>query len=120
MVVFSKHAAQRYQERVRPTLTVDQAAAELSLIWQQGTLSAHQPGWVGKPCEPHNVWLELGDSVCFPLTPHGGVLTATTCMARGTIPAPTRRARNRRRAARTYAKRVRRDPPGRPRVEVVG
>lgn len=97
----SPHAAIRWRERARPSLSVEQAARELRQIAQVcASQSVERPEWIQAGPEeveesrrPVEFWIVLGDSYAMPVVDFGAVLVATTCIARGEIPASVRNAR---------------------------
>lgn len=106
-VTLSRHAAERYLERVRPTLlSVHDAHIEATrLLAQHGELGA-DPAWLHAhpdaevPREP-DAWVWLGDGIAFPCRRLAGRrLFALTCLARGAVSEPTRQRRNRARRRR--------------------
>jgi hypothetical protein len=103
-MVFTRHAIRRYRERVRPTLTDEQAGMELERLRPLMTTQRWQPAWANADTREATAWLLLGDGVCFPLK-HNVVVT---CFARGTIDGALRARRNLERARRTQLARVKR------------
>lgn len=79
-VRFSRHAVERYVERVKPGLSFGAAAAELEgLLWSGALeLTDEAPAFCGSP-NPDDGFLRLGD-IAFPLLRKpSGYLLATTC-----------------------------------------
>lgn len=97
------HAVERFHERVRPGLSRAAAEEELAFLLALATVTCEPPAWVReravRRADCHAV---MGD-VVLPLYACGGVLVATTCIARGGLSARARQRRNARRAARTWA-----------------
>lgn len=105
-VFLSKHAVARYQERVRPTVELDRAEAELRAL-----ISACEPvlGPVPEgydPLEPSDGWLEVSDGVLLACQKKGADLVATTVLVRGMGYEKRRRreAKRKRRRARARAR----------------
>src|SRR4051794_15258525 len=76
------HAVERFQERVRPGLSVDVAAHELARLIPLGFIYEQPPAWcAARPCP---AYLVVGDLV-LPLVTCAdeGVYYATTCLTRG-------------------------------------
>lgn len=63
-LILSRHAVQRYQDRVRPALDLDQVEAELRRILPlEGRFTAMPPEWVDS--EDSDGWVLLGDDIAF-------------------------------------------------------
>jgi hypothetical protein len=107
---FTVHAVSRYIERVKPSLSANNARRECEQLAGLGFVSVNAPRWLvfDGDCDG---WLHCGD-VAFPLK--NGY--AVTCLVRGLMPASIRAHRNRDRARRTYAATHKRRPQGRPSV----
>jgi hypothetical protein len=110
-VQFSRHAVNRYAERVRPGMAGDRLSEELTRVLALGSLVPRPPSWtVWDMRSP--LYLELGD-VIFPLrapATAGGVWTAATCLVRGSLSPEARKGhrRSRRAAGRGGSRRKRR------------
>ena len=100
-VEISHHAVERFRERVRPTLSVEQAEDELArLLAEYGEWVDGPPDWHFE--HPHaDGWLMLGDSIVFPVA--GGLVITCICRA-GYAAGARRNATN----ANNYARRARR------------
>lgn len=102
-VSFSRHAVERYSERVRPGLDHGLATEDLLRVAEVGRFVSTPPGWMVWDLRSP-LYLQVGD-VVFPLRPlSDGGWQATTCLARGTLSPEARQsrslARRRRRAHR--------------------
>ena len=100
----TRHAIERFQERVRPALDLADAADELARLVLVADLIDRPPEWHARACAQVAPWyLVIGD-VLLPLKTRcsePGELTATTCLARGEPSENVRRRRrDRRRSAR--------------------
>lgn len=108
-IQITTHAAERFNERVRPALTPAAAADELGRIALVGKVTDVPPAWHARSCAQIDpFYLEVAD-VLLPLRPHWtdpDVLVATTCIPRGSLSPESRRYRSerkRRRATRHRA-----------------
>jgi hypothetical protein len=101
-VVVHKHAIERYQERVKPTLTVAEAELDLRRVLRYAEITAQMPEWLS-PGDARE-WVMLGDAIAFPML-DGRVLT---CVTRLTAGDERREATGRARRARA----ARRAQPG--------
>jgi hypothetical protein len=112
-LVMSKHAVERFQSRVRPTLDPDTASAELSRLAGLGELVAEPPLWfIERQRQEAPQYLVVGDLV-MPLRPIGALADtdrwcAVTCIARGGISEKARHRRNGRRRSDARRSRARR------------
>lgn len=112
-LMISKHAAERFHSRVRPTLDPDTASAELSRLANLGEVVAEPPRWFAeRQREEAPRYLVVGDLV-MPLRPIGATSEtdrwcAVTCIARGGISEKARHARNRSRRSTARRARARR------------
>lgn len=99
-IQISSHAAERFNERVRPALTADAAADEFARIALVGTVSEAPPPWHLRNCAQITpFYLEVAD-ILVPLKPHWsepGVLVATTCIPKGSLSDASRERRTARR-----------------------
>lgn len=96
-----EHAVERYHERVRPALTLEQATAELLHVIEFASWTRVRPEWhkIGDAVadRPTDAWLLLGDGVAFPV--HGNSIV--TCVTNAGGSPATRERRAERRRART-------------------
>jgi hypothetical protein len=80
------HAVERYHERVRPGLTLEQAEDDLAR-----QLEAHghwaEPDWLASDELAHARWLMIGDDIAFPV--HGGLVKS--CLTRASYGPKERR-----------------------------
>lgn len=99
-IELTSHAVQRYQQRIRPGLSIEAAENELARVVLVGEFVTEPPAWhLGSCAQLAPFYLCLAD-VLLPLTPHHrqpGVLVATTCLAKGSLSADARRYRTARR-----------------------
>lgn len=83
VVNLTRHAVERYRERVRPGLSVEAAAGDLMRLAPRGAVAPSAPAWLHR--HTYALFLVIGD-ICFPLAPDcraPETLTATTCLCRG-------------------------------------
>ena len=103
-VQLSRHAVERFQERVRPALGFPEAEDELARLTLAAELAAEPPAWHAASCAQIAPWYLVVGDVVLPLKQHRtepDVLVATTCLARGERSEDARRRlRARRRGAR--------------------
>jgi len=94
----SRHAVERYNERVRPTLDLDQAGDELEQLRAEcGEWSEEPPYWVNLPDDYQaDGWLRLGDGIAFTVERN----VVVTCLVRGGRSDIGRERRAKRRRAR--------------------
>lgn len=84
-LILEDHAIERYVERVRPTLTFDQAKAELARLLPNAERRHEMPPWADSSrLADASRWLMLGDDIALPMNPSGVV---KTCLVRGSGPA---------------------------------
>lgn len=88
-VLVSGHAAEQYQQRVKPGLDLDAARGELERLRAVGEISVRAPGWLNA-AKPAPYYLLIGDAVVLPVLPQGEGWVATTCVTQRTL-TPTRR-----------------------------
>lgn len=112
-IILSKHAVERFQERVRPGLTVEAAEEELARLVLFADVVEQAPAWhVNRAAQEAPAYLLIAD-VILPLKPTGGAtFVATTCLPRAGI---SEAARARRNGARQRRHRARHDQRGRER-----
>ena len=103
----SAHAAEQYQQRVKPTLDPGAARAELEQLLPAGEITEDPPAWLRSagrtPC-----YLIISDAVALPLTPQRGRWIATTCVTQTTLSQARRAAKSTRKASLAARKRARR------------
>ena len=103
----SAHAAEQYQQRVKPALELDAARAELEQFVAVAQITPEEPSWV-HAADPAPFYLLISDALALPLVPQDGGWIATTCVAAGTY-TPVRRAqRAAYKTSRAAAKRAKR------------
>lgn len=101
----SDHAVARYQERVRPGLSLPEAEAELMRVLPFGEVTLVKPSFVFV-AEPDTVgWLVVGDGIAFPLAQAGSHLVAVTCLTRAGASDEVLAVRRRRKQLRRNARR---------------
>ena len=101
-VTFSAHAVERYRDRLRPALPIDQAKLELERISAHSVIDPDGPDWMSEERKSRNdSFLEIGDAA-FPLETSwdGSSLVAKTCLVRGSLSPEARDRRNRIRRTR--------------------
>jgi hypothetical protein len=74
----SKHAIQRFHERVKPALSAKAAAAELRALVDMADLVTDPPEWM-QDTRPTDRWLELADGIAAAVAGN----TVTTILLRG-------------------------------------
>jgi hypothetical protein len=80
IVHLTDHAIERYVERFRAALDVDQAAEELAhMLPVLGVWSTAKPSW-WEGDVPTDRYLMLGWRIAFPLVPRPNGYVATTCV----------------------------------------
>ena len=106
-VQVSAHAAEQYQQRVKPALDLEAARAELEQLVPVAEITATEPGWM-HAADPAPFYLVISNALALPLVPQDGGWIATTCVAAGTY-TPVRRAqRGAYKASQAAAKRAKR------------
>ena len=102
----SDHAIVRYQERVKPALTREQAKRELeALVGTAQGLGKEQSPWLTLSGAPVDAFLELSDGIIALVMD----LTVITVLIRGGSHESVRKARNERKARRRRARRKSKD-----------
>ena len=101
------HCIERFHERFRPALEVNQARAELRRLIRHGRIDPEPPEWLaGRMRQEADAYLVVGEDLVLPLAAPDPLdpMVAKTCISRGGISAAAREHRNvrkrRRRAAR--------------------
>ncbi len=99
-IELSAHAVERYQQRVRPGLSLEAAEDELARVALVGEITTDPPAWHLRSCaQIAPFYLCVGD-VLLTLALHQtqpDVFVATTCLAKGSLSADARRYRTTRR-----------------------
>lgn len=100
-IVLSKHAVQRYVDRVRPGLDTGRAAAELETLLRVGEFVERPPAWAADARVTQTTvgWVLLTDGVAMPVEQKLGHMLAMTVVTRGGM-TPERRARRNAKAKR--------------------
>ena len=109
-IALSRHARERYRERVWPHMDDEQFEIALAEVLRHGTLTTHPPQWyAARSAETSSLHLVVGD-VVFPLCEdtHGDRWIAKTCLARGSMSDAVRERRNRNRTAEAHRRKARR------------
>lgn len=87
-IELTRHAIERYQQRLRPGLSYEHAVADLARLLSHGELVDTAPPWCRTPdAGGRSLHFVIGD-VALPLVPHElepHVGVATTCLARNGI-----------------------------------
>jgi hypothetical protein len=94
----TRHAVERFQERVRPGLDLEAAQQGLARLVGLGEISDRAPAWLA--CRMHKrsaLYLVVGDVVLPLARGNGGRLIALTCLVRGGLSQAARHRRNQRR-----------------------
>jgi hypothetical protein len=103
-LILSLHSIERFQQRLRPALSVSAAGDELERLMAHAEFSVEPPLWAAStPTRTHG-WLMVGDDIAFPLVATGRSMTATTCLCRR----PRASSRRRRGSNRGAGRRPRR------------
>lgn len=71
-----RHAAERYQERVRPALGFAQVLVELDTVLRHSTITSDRPEWATGSTGARE-WVVVNESICFPIL-HGKMVTCLT------------------------------------------
>jgi hypothetical protein len=109
-VFLSDHAIERYRERVRPGLSVEDAEAELQRVLGFATFTREPPDFAAEHEGVTVGFLLLGDGIAFPVvrSESGGDFVATTCVGNWSLSEETRERRNRKAAIRRRRRKARR------------
>ena len=115
-VSLSRHAVERYIERVRPALGFANAVDDLRGLLQRCGRRVDRPGWVADDAEVDrhgeeykDLWVALGEDVVFIVVkPERDIMVVVTCLARGHISDEARSYRGERRRTRSAERRHRR------------
>ena len=116
-IILSKHAVERFQERVRPALSLEAAEEELAQLVLVGEVLEQAPAWhADRAAQDAPAYLLIAD-VILPLQPTGGrTFVATTCLPRGCMSEASRARRNRARRHQSRRRRERQLQRARPRL----
>lgn len=112
-IIVGPHAVSRYQQRVRPTLSMNQCHGELRQVLDGGHIVRERPSWVTtvRTDDEGRHWLRLGDDVAFPLqdqsddSEYEQQFFTLTCITRGSELDDHGVARRRARRAKRKARR---------------
>lgn len=107
----TEHAIERYHERVRPSLEVDQARREARWVLDYANVTPLRPDWWYEAPRGENelvAYAMVGDGIAFGLALRGAKYYAITCCTRGGMGASARAARNHERQHRQNARAARR------------
>jgi hypothetical protein len=99
----TSHAVDRFQERVRPGLSHEQAEEELGRLIRFGEVSSAPPRWLADTQRQRAAFYLLVGDIVLPLDPHPAQrerLQALTCLVAGGISEAARERRNSLRARR--------------------
>ena len=94
----SVHAAEQYQQRVKPGLDLAAARAELEQLLPAGQITEEPPAWL-RSAGRTPYYLIISDAVALPLTPQQGRWIATTCVTQTTLTQTRRAAKSTRKAS---------------------
>jgi len=105
-ILITRHAAERYIERVKPGIDVDQATRELRALMRLDSFRPEPPDWqTGEtPGEDHRLYMEPCDGVALAVV---GRTLKTVLTRAGTSPERARQRRARK-AQRRASRRARR------------
>lgn len=111
-VVFTEHALERYVERVKLNLTLEQARVEVEALRPLCHVCAEAPVWTNydpglSDLPAPTLWLCFEHDFCFMLQRHGTIYRATTCVARGQFSAEIAQRRHDKRKRRGTLRHVR-------------
>ena len=81
-IFLTRHAIERYEQRIRPGVTIEEARADLERLAAQGTLTVDPPPWIGQSNWTAAVRYLLVGDVVLPLGRADGRLIALTCIPR--------------------------------------
>ncbi len=115
-VVLSRHAVERFRERVRPGLNLPAAREALERLVAMSPVVAERPAWLHEDGEASDAWLEVTDAIVLALRRCGASWHATTCLTRGGLDEGARQHRNRVGKARRSRRRLRREKASERRV----
>jgi len=80
-VVLTAHAVERYQQRVKPHLSLEDAAADLQRLIPEGArLLQAPPSWVRNAESYRSDYVALGPDVVFPIERRTRDLSVITCL----------------------------------------
>ena len=103
----SVHAAEQYQQRVKPGLDLAAARAELEQLLPAGQITGDPPAWL-RSAGRTPYYMIISDAIALPLTPQTGGWIATTCVTQTTLTQTRRSAKSTRKASLAAGKRARR------------
>jgi hypothetical protein len=110
-IIFTRHALDRYQERIRPLAKLTQCRRELERLMAEATIAADVPPGVMADAEAEapDAWLVLagGSLICPLVVRTDGTVAAVSLYGRGSLGTHTRRRRNERRQIVAAGKRSR-------------
>ena len=99
-VTLSPHCVERFHERFRPALDQIRARRELEMLLSHGEINDEPPEWLAqKMLQEADAYLIVGNDLVLPLAdavPQANGCVAKTCIDRGGISEPARKARNER------------------------
>lgn len=109
-VALTRHALERFGERVRPALADEALATELgALISRFGRVLNEPPVWQAeRGRQKSDLYIELGEDLVVPLNRGGTRYFATTVLTRSGISDKAREKRNRRSRSKRRSKHARR------------
>lgn len=105
-ILVGRHAVERYQERCRTTLDIEQVRVELARVMRYARFVTKRPAWHRESAEHGRLQGEfvlLGDDILFPVIEG----TLSTCITRGGLGEKNREARSQNRAERVETARHR-------------
>lgn len=95
MLLVLPHAIERYRERVKQQLTIEQAADELERLLPMATITRERPVWTSEGTQ--DSWAVLTDAIAFPIERH----CVMSCLTRGEVGAELRITKARKRRERS-------------------
>ena len=106
----SDHCVDRYIERVKPALSIEQAEADLERLVGLAGIAAEPPAWhEERSLLESDGYVVICDEIALPLqrAHDAGVFVATTCVTRTSVSGKARAKRNHHKRSRRAAKRAR-------------
>ena len=107
----TKHAVERYHDRVRPGLSLRAAEAELVRACSHGELTEKCPDWAHEheAATAKRRYLMLGDDICLVLEPHTELdWVIVTVLTRSGLSPEARARRNKRAHHKRHRRRMKR------------
>ncbi len=100
-LLLCSHVVERYKERVKPHLSMTEAAQDLSRLLPIGASQlAQAPPWVANAADHKSAYVALGPDVVIAIGRRGRSVMAITCLTRPVRKRSTGQRRHRRRTVR--------------------